>query len=713
MATKKNSATSPAGEPAPRPTEPGLNGDRGRDAGDPEDREAARRRIEALRAEIRRHDYRYYVLDRPEVSDETYDALLAELRALEARYPELVTPDSPTQRVAGGLREGFVSVEHTAPMLSLESGYGEADLRRFDERVRRELPGQAIRYVLEEKFDGLSVELVYEEGVLVRAATRGDGRVGEDVTANVRTIRSVPLRLRDEERAVPELLAVRGECIMRLDAFRALNERLLAEGKEPFANPRNAAAGSLRQLDPSVTATRPLDVVVYDILALDGAADPPRTQREARAAIAAWGLPTDADVVTAETVEQVVAHHRDLAERRDTLDHEIDGMVVKIDDFAQRERLGSTQHHPRWAFAFKFQPRREVTQVLDIVASVGRTGIVTPVALLRPVDIGGVTVSRASLFNREQVERLDVRVGDTVRVQRAGDVIPQVVEVVRRDPERDAPPFRMPERCPSCGTPLVEDGPRTRCPNRFGCPAQIVGWLQHMASRDALDIDGLGAETARQLVETGLVREPPDVFALRYEDVVRLEGFADKSARNLVEAIDRARHRPLDRFLYALGIPEVGLKTAGDLARHFGTLQAVMAADEEALQRIEGIGPRVAEAIVGFFADERHRRLVDRFLQLGVRPEPVEAPPQVAADGALAGKRIVFTGTLATMPRSRAKELAVRAGAQVVGSVSRRTDYVVAGAEAGSKLEKARQLGVEVLDETRFRQLLEEAGVSP
>ncbi len=675
---------------------------------------AARERVEELRRLVRHHDHLYYVLDRPEISDQAYDALLAELRELERRHPLLVTPDSPTQRVAGAVREGFRSVPHAAPMLSLESGYSEADFRRFDERVHRMLGGEPkVTYVLEEKFDGLSVELVYEEGVLVRAATRGDGQSGEDVTANVRTIRSVPLRLRDEERALPRLLSVRGEVLIRLDAFRRLNERLLAEGKEPFANPRNAAAGSLRQLDVSVTATRPLDLLVYDVLAIEGDEAPPRSQQEARAAIASWGLPTDLDVCVAESAEQVVRHHRAMAARRDELDHEIDGMVVKVDDFSQREQLGATLHHPRWAFAYKFEPRREVTQVLDILASVGRTGIVTPVALLRPVDLGGVTVSRASLFNREMVERLGVRVGDWVRVQRAGDVIPQVVEVVRRDSSSRAAPFRMPGRCPSCGAELQREGPRTRCPNRFGCPAQIVGWLQHMASRDALDIDGLGAETAKQLVERGLVREPPDVFGLRFEQVRELEGFADKSARNLIDAIDRARHRPLDRFLYALGIPEVGRKIASDLARNLGSIEAIAQSDEASLQRIDGIGPKVAASIVSFFSDPRHRRLVERFLELGVAPRPPSSSESSAAapQGPLVGRRVVFTGTLPSLARSRAKALAEAAGAIVVGSISSRTDLLVAGEEAGSKLQKAERLGIRVVGEADFLRMLREAGI--
>ncbi len=710
MPTKKNSGTSAAGDThqASLPLEPRE-----------EVPAAVRRHVEALREQLRHHDHLYYVLDRPEISDEAYDALLRELRELERRYPSLVTPDSPTQRVAGAVREGFRSVRHTAPMLSLESGYSEGDFRRFDERVRRMLGAERpVRYVLEEKFDGLSVELVYEQGVLVRGATRGDGIQGEDVTENVRTIRSVPLRLRGRERPVPRLLAVRGEVLIRIDAFRRLNERLIAEGKEPFANPRNAAAGSLRQLDPSVTAGRPLDVIVYDVLAIEGSDAPPHSQCEARAAIAAWGLPTDPDVQVADTPEQVVRRHGEMAARRDQLDHEIDGMVVKLDDFAQRERLGATLHHPRWAFAYKFQPRREVTQVLDILASVGRTGIVTPVALLRPVDIGGVTVSRASLFNRELVERLDVRVGDWVRVQRAGDVIPQVVEVVRRDPEAQGTPFRMPERCPSCGTALQTEGPRTRCPNRFGCPAQIVGWLQHMASREALDIDGLGAETAKQLVERGLVREPPDVFALRFEDVLTLDGFAEKSAHNLIEAIGRARRRPLDRFLYALGIPEVGRKTAMDLAQHFGSLEAIVTADEEQLQRIDGIGPRVSAAIVAFFRDPRHRQLVERFRRLGVEPT---APPREEGNdeanryGPLAGLRVVFTGTLSSLSRERAKALATAAGARVTGSLSGRTDLLVAGKEAGSKLQKAKRLGVRIVDEETFLHMLGETkhGATP
>lgn len=670
------------------------------------DREQTRERIEFLRREIERHNYLYYVKNQPEISDEEYDRLFRELKELEEQFPEFQSPNSPTQRVGAPPLEEFPTIEHAAPMLSLESDREEAALRAFDERVRRELgEGVEVAYVVEPKLDGASVELVYENGQLARAATRGDGLRGEGVTENVRTIRSVPLWLRDEARPVPPFLSVRGEVIMHLDAFEKLNAELIAQGKTPFANPRNAAAGSLRQLDPRITASRPLDIYVYDILAAEGLQI--GTQWEVLQALRDWGFKVNDLARLVHTVEEILAYHRDLAARRDELDYEIDGIVIKLNDLAARERLGATSHHPRWAFAFKFPPRKEITRVLKIIPSVGRTGIVTPVAILRPVEIGGVTVSRASLHNREQVERMDIREGDLVRVQRAGDVIPEVVERVEEPGRKRGPRFRMPERCPSCGTPLVERGPFTLCPNGFACPAQLAGRLQHLGSRHALDIEGLGEETAKLLVEKGLVKSLPDLFDLTPEQLMELEGFAEKSANNLVEAIRRASEVDLDRFLYALGIPEVGRAVARDLAQHFGSLEALRGATEEDLMQVPGIGPKMAAAIVEFFRDPHNQEVIDRLLDGRVRlREPERAGPQP-----LEGLKFVFTGGLQRWSRSQAQELVERLGGRVQSSVSRETDYVVVGENPGSKLDRARALGVPTLDEEAFVELLRSRGV--
>jgi len=667
------------------------------------------KRAEELRREIRRHDYLYYVANRPQISDEEYDDLFRELVELEKEHPELRTDDSPTQRVGAEPLDAFPTVQHTAPMLSLDSSREEADVRRFDQRVRDRLgEGAEVRWVMEPKLDGASVELVYEDGVLARAATRGDGRKGERITENVRTIPAVPLRLREEDRPPPSMVAVRGEVLMRLGPFEALNERLLQEGKEPFANPRNAAAGSLRQLDPRITAARPLDIFVYDILASDGL-EGVDTQTQVRRALEAWGLRTPEFEVLAESADDIVAYHADLMERRDELEYEIDGVVAKLDDLAARERLGSTSRHPRWAYAFKFPPRKELTRVLRIFPSVGRTGVVTPVAMMRPVEIGGVTVSRASLHNIEQVHRLDVHEGDTVRVQRAGDVIPQVVEVVEKGTGKREEPFELPETCPSCGTELVRRGPYTVCPNSFECPAQLAGRLVHFGSRDALDIEGLGEETAKLLVSEELVRELPDLFELEPGPLEALEGFAEKSATNLVEAIGKAAKTELRRFLYGLGIPEVGTAVARDLAEHFRSFEKIRDASEEELEEVEGIGPKMTEGIRAFFEESHNRHILDRLLDGRVTLiEPV-APAEGGRP--LEGLTFVFTGGLERFSRPQAKELVEANGARATSSVSGETDYVVVGEDPGSKLDQARERGVNTLDEDAFLALLAEKGV--
>ena len=688
---------------------------------------AREQELEALRRELRRHDHLYYVEGAPEVSDRAYDALYRRLQELEARHPELVTPDSPTQRVGAEPRSDLPTVTHRAPMLSLDSSQDPEDVRRFDERVRKGVDGHEVMYLLEPKLDGVSIELVYEEGILVQAVTRGNGREGERVTENVRTIGSVPLRLRDEERPVPPMLSVRGEVLMRLSAFEALNETLLEQGSEPFANPRNATSGALRQLDSSITASRPLECLAYDILAVEGAVF--RSDRAAVEALRGWGLAVPERIEMARSVEEILAYHGAYDRDRDTLDYEIDGVVIKLDSLDDRADLGATSRHPRWAMAFKFQPRREVTRIERIAVQVGRTGVLTPVALLRPVEVGGVTVSRATLHNREELERKDVREGDRVRIQRAGDVIPQVVEVVppetpvgagmmtdgdagtrgAPDPGR-AEPFRMPTHCPNCGTPVEERGPFTFCPNRFGCSAQLKGRIVHFASRHGLDIEGLGDETASLLVDRELVGELADLFDLTSEVLLPLPLFAEKKAENLVAGIQARRRTELRRFLFGLGIPEVGVSVARDLATHFRSLEALRAAGCEDLEAVHGIGPRMSEAITGFFGDPANAAVVDA---LAAKMEALAVPDREGEGGPLEGLTIVFTGTLESMSRGAAKKLVEKAGARSPSSVSGETDLVVAGPGAGSKRARAESLGVEVIDEAGFLALLDEKGVHP
>jgi DNA ligase (NAD+) len=669
-------------------------------------RDEAEGTVEALRREIRRHDYLYFVEGRPEIADARYDQLFARLKELEETHPELVTPDSPSQRVGEAPREGVPTAEHAAPMLSLDSSQDPDEVRRFHDRVLRGLGVDEVEYILEPKLDGVSMELVYENGVLVRAVTRGDGRVGEEVTPNVRTIPSVPLRLREDDHPAPGFLSIRGEVLMPLPAFETLNRTLMEHGEEPFANPRNATSGAIRQLDSAVTARRPLVCQAYDVLVVRGASF--ETDTEGVQALREWGLVTPDPIRTARSVDEILEYHAAFVRDRDALEYEIDGVVIKVNDLAARERLGSTSRHPRWAMAFKFEPRKEVTRIEQIAVQVGRTGVLTPVALLLPVEVGGVTVSRATLHNREELVRKDIREGDQVRVQRAGDVIPQVVEVIPEEGRERAEPFRMPETCPNCGTPVSVKGPLTFCPNRFGCTAQLKGRIVHFASRNGLDIEGLGDETAALLVDRELVTDLADLFGLEEEELIPLPGFAEKSAANLVAAIQARRTTELARFLFGLGIPEVGVKVARDLAEHFRNLEALRGADREALEEVPGIGPTMSELIVDFFADERNAAAIDA---VAARMERLTVPESGEAGSALEGKTFVFTGGLESMSRSRAGKLVESAGGRAVSSVSGSTDYLVAGEGAGSKLEKARELGVTVLSEEEFLGLLGEAGV--
>ena len=656
-----------------------------------------------MRDELRRHSYLYHVESRPEIDDAEYDRIFVELQVLEASHPDLITVDSPTQRVGAEPQSAFSNTEHTVPMLSLDSTQDPAEVRRFDERVRKALEDEP-RYILEPKLDGASIELVYEKGLFVRAVTRGNGRVGELVTENLRTIPSLPLRLREAERPAPELLAVRGEVFMYLSAFEALNERMVEQGSEPYVNPRNSASGSLRQLDSRLTAERPLDLLVYDILMIRGVQL--TSDSEAVRALHEWGFRTPERVTLAATVEEILEYHGAYAADRDDLDYEIDGVVIKLDHLDARADLGATSHHPRWALAYKFEPRKEITRIEKIAVSVGRTGKLTPVALLRPVEVGGVTVSRASLHNREEVARKDIRQGDLVRVQRAGDVIPQVVERVPEKGRKRGAAFRMPTHCPACDTPVQEDGPFSYCPNQFGCMAQLKRGLTHFGSRAGLDIEGLGEETATLLVDRGLVKELADLFKLTAADIEPLDGFAEKSAANLAQAIDDKKTVGLARFLYGLGIPEVGATVAATLAAQFLSFDNIQGATVEQLEAVDGIGPIMSEQIRAFLDDKRNRERIAAVLG----HMNALLPPEQAGGKGLSGMKFVFTGGLERFSRSDAKRLIEDHGGRVVGSVSGETTYVVVGADPGSKLQKGRDLGVEILSEEDFVSVLQNAG---
>ncbi|BCX88429.1 DNA ligase (NAD+) [Methylomarinovum tepidoasis] len=664
--------------------------------------EEIRRRVEQLRREIEYHNYRYYVLDEPVISDAEYDALMAQLRRLEEQYPELITPDSPTQRIGAPPSEAFAPVRHEVPMLSLDNAFSDEDVIDFDRRVRERLGVEQVLYSCEPKLDGLAVSILYEHGSLTRAATRGDGYTGEDVTANVRTIRSVPLRLRGS--GWPERFEVRGEVFMPIEGFKKLNEWALKHGEKVFANPRNAAAGSLRQLNPRITARRPLDFFAYGY-GLFPEDRLPKTHHELLDRFQDWGVPVAPEREVVEAVTGCLDYYRRLLARRESLPYEADGVVYKVDRFDWQRLLGYTARAPRWAIAHKFPAHEATTVVEAIEVQVGRTGVLTPVAKLKPVQVGGVTVSSASLHNFEEVKRKDVRVGDTVLVRRAGEVIPEVVKVILEKRPPDAKPVRPPTHCPVCGAEVVADpgGVILRCSGGLYCPAQLKASIKHFASREAMDIEGLGEKLIDQLVDKGLVRDVADLYDLTFEQLIQLERMGPKSAQNLLEAIERSKHTTLPRFLYALGIREVGEVTAQLLAEHFGLLERIMNAGEEELAQIPGIGPVVAHHIVTFFRQPHNREVIERLRRAGVHWEegaPAEKPKP------LAGKTFVFTGTLAAMTREEAKRRVEALGAKVSNSVSKKTDYLVMGENPGSKLDKARRLGVEILDENAFLDLL-------
>ncbi|MFI5314376.1 MAG: NAD-dependent DNA ligase LigA [Myxococcota bacterium] len=664
--------------------------------------EKDRKRLTELRRALELHGRQYHELDSPLISDAEYDRLFREAQAIEAEHPEWVTPDSPTQRVGGAPAAGFRAVEHAVPMLSLDNAFSADDLAGFDARVRKYLGrAEPMAYTAEPKYDGVAVTLRYERGVFALGATRGDGRRGEDVTHNLRTVRTLPLKLAGG--GAPDVLEVRGEVLMRRAAFARLNQERAALGLELFANPRNSTAGTLRQLDPKVAAARPLELFVYGV-GLGESELGVATHSKLLERLAELGFRVDASLIAAGGIEAAQAYYERLRDSRDALPYEIDGAVVKVDDLALRERLGALNRTPRWAVAVKFPPRQETTRVRAIETSVGRTGALTPVAVLEPVQIGGVTVTHAGLHNQDEVDRLDVRVGDTVFVERAGDVIPKIVKVVREKRPPHTAPFRLPEACPVCGTRALraEGEVALRCPN-LECPVQVREVLRHFASRDALDVDGLGEQRIDQLLAAKRVRRPSDLFSLRAEELAELDRLGEKSAQNLVAALERAKDVSLSRFLYALGIRHVGERGAAVLAQSFPDLDRLLAAPVEEIEAVDEIGPTIARTVRDWLDDPQNRAELERLrgiLRLSSGPAV-----ELARSDALAGKTLVITGTLAE-PRSTWKSRVEAAGGKVTGSVSKKTDFLLAGENAGSKLEKARELGVRVIDEAQAARLV-------
>ena len=663
---------------------------------------AAERRINELRVEIERHNRLYYLEDRPEISDAEYDRLFQELKELENRHPELLTPDSPTQRVGGAPLEKFAQVTHRMPMLSLENAFNPEDAAEFDERVKRFLglpAGEEIDYVCEPKMDGLAVELVYENGAFTIGSTRGDGVTGEDVTRNLKTVKSIPLHLLAP--APPELLEVRGEVYLGLAAFQRLNSEREEAGEPPFANPRNAAAGAIRQLDSKITAKRPLSIFCYAPGEVAGYTF--ASQNEFLAAAKQWGLPVNPLIRRCGGVIAVCDYYREMAETRETLPYEIDGVVVKVDSFALQRELGEKSRSPRWAVAWKFPPRQAVTVVEDIVPQVGRTGVITPTAHLRPVEVSGVMVSRATLHNWEEMERKDIRIGDTVVIERAGDVIPAVVRVLTEKRTGAEWPLPIPSSCSACGSEVVKitGEVAVRCLG-LSCPAQIKESIIHFASRHAMDIDGLGEKYIEQLLRLGLVKNVADLYYLTMDDFMQFERMGDKLADNLLAAIENSKEPELARFIFALGIRQVGEQTGKLLATAFGSIDNLIKASEEELLAVREVGPQVAQSIRSFFHNQENLRVIERLLAARVAPTVEEK----RVGGKFTGKTFVFTGTLSRFTRDGAKRMVENEGGHAAGSVSKKTDFVVAGEDAGSKLDKARELGVHVLSEEEFLEML-------
>ena len=664
---------------------------------------STRTKIDNLRSELNDHNYRYYVLDDPVISDAEYDRLLRELQSLEDTHPELITDDSPTQRVGALPLEGFGNIEHRIPMQSLANAMDSDELLAFHDRLIRRLgKEQAIEYIAEPKLDGLAVELVYENGQFVNGSTRGDGTTGEDITQNLKTIRAIPLALRVETQSAPALLEVRGEVFISKDDFKKLNKQQEENDKPVFANPRNAAAGSLRQLDSGITATRPLSIFCYQAGVVEGTTF--ETHSEFLAALQNWGFPVNPEIKILNGIEEAITFHSNLKSHRNSLPYEIDGSVIKVNNYALREELGVRSRSPRWAIAGKFKAQQETTVIEDIVLSVGRTGAVTPVAKLQPVKVGGVVVSNVTLHNQDEIDRKDIRVGDTVLIQRAGDVIPQVVKVIKEKRPSNTSPFKMTNTCPECDHDVYrpEDEVVARCQN-LSCPAQVKRRIEHFVSKNAMDIDGVGEKLIDQLVEKNLVKSVDDLYRLTLDQLSELERMAEKSAKNTISAIDNSKSTTFHRFVYALGIRNVGEHVAKVLEKSFtGNIEIFMKTNAEVLEDIDEVGPIVAETIVKFWADETNVNIVNNCFKLGISLESVKNETEQI----FMGKTFVFTGSLESITRKEGKEIVEARGGRAAGSVSAKTDYIVAGENAGSKLKKAEKLGIPVLTESEFMDLI-------
>ncbi|MBI5810381.1 MAG: NAD-dependent DNA ligase LigA [Deltaproteobacteria bacterium] len=682
------------------------------------DEKTARQEIGRLRAEINHHNYCYYVLDSPEVTDAAYDRLMRRLEELETSFPRLITPDSPTQRVGAAPLEEFGAITHTIPMLSLKNAFTKEEAVEFDERIKRFLKldaGTDIEYAAEPKMDGLAIELVYENGRFIKGSTRGDGYQGEDVTLNIKTVRSIPLILALHKAGapttVPEYIEVRGEVFLPLESFKKLKKEREAKGEAVFANPRNAAAGSLRQLDPKVTASRPLDIFCYGIGAAEGVSF--NTHLESLAFIKSLGLKVNPLVKKVNGIKEALNYHNGMEKKREALGYEVDGVVIKVNDLAMQFRLGVLTREPRWALAFKFAPKQEATRVRDIEVGVGRTGALTPVAALEPVEVGGVTIEHATLHNQDEVERKDVRVGDYVVVQRAGDVIPEVAYVLKekRPRDRELEKFRMPDVCPVCGAKVERDGAIDFCTGGLSCPAQLKGSIVHFASKRAMDIEGLGGMHIDQFVEKGLIKDVADIYRLKKEDVLELERWGEKSSDNLIAAIEASKHPVLARLIFAFGIHGVGEHMAKVLAAEFEDMDSLMAAQEEDLLAVRDIGPETAKSILGFFAEKHNIAVIEKLKRYGVdfpkagKPAPACLKRGEKKAGRLKGKTFLFTGGLEAFSRDEAKNIVEAEGGNVASGVSKKVDYVVEGAEAGGKSAKAKAMGLKIIDEKEFRKM--------
>ena len=656
----------------------------------------AKKQIQKLRDEINYHNYQYYVENNPVISDYEYDMLLKQLEALETQYPDLITPDSPTQRVGGEPAKGFTTVEHKIPMLSLDNAYSYEELQEFDERVKKVVTD--VEYICEPKIDGVSISLIYENGVFKRGATRGDGIKGDDITSNLRTIRSIPLRLQGSELQNAE---IRGEVYFPISSFKKFNKEQEKKGEQVFANPRNAAAGSLRQLDPRIVASRPLDTYLYYISYADKDF---KSQQNSLETLRTAGFRVNPLIKKTGSIQEAILYCKSLETKRESLDYEIDGVVLKVNSFTQQRQLGSTIKHPRWAIAFKFTAKQATTRLKDIVIQVGRTGTLTPVAILEPVQVGGVTVSRATLHNFDELKRKDIRIGDMVLVERSGDVIPQVVKSISEKRTGEEKARAIPRKCPVCGSEVIRtlDEVAVRCPNKQ-CPARLKWRIEYFASRDAMDIDHLGGQTIDKLIDKGLVEDIADVYALKEHDILQLEGFKDKSVQNLLDSIEKSKQQGLARLIYGLGIRHVGKYAAQILAAQYQSIDELASKTAEELTQIHGLGDKTAEAIATFFATEENIELINKLKGIGIKTK------ETKKEGPLAGKKFVFTGGLATLSRPDASDLVMKKGGMVASAVGKDIDYVVVGSDPGSKYEKAKKLGLTILDENQFKKLVGEA----